>query len=1385
MKKVLFWVLPLFGICLLFSLISHFQHPTTGSDDPYRIERTEEEEEEDGYDGPAQRDAFEAERLKDPALGYVPGDRLMNVVEDLHNMRHAGTMRVAGALTWEERGPTYDVVGPDGNPRGGTSQVAAGRVIAVFVDTLNDPTGNTVWAGGANGGLWKCTNFLTGSPNWQHIDDRFDNMAISSITQNPASPQTLYFSTGEPTSNADAVIGSGIWKSTNGGTTWSRLPSTTGFQRAFRVRCDGAGNIYVANRSSVLATTSGSGLYRSSDGGITWQNITPSPLTATNGICTDIEITAAGRFHASFGYAGSKVQHVYTDNPQTVSSANWNNSTGIRLSTASAYRLELAEQGNILYGVTIVSGNLDSAYKSTDGGATWTKQNIAAFSTSIMNGQGWYNLTLAINPNNSTEFIVGGLDAYKFTASGTATPTRLTYWVTTTPYVHADHHFIQWWKAGSESRLIMGTDGGVFYSSNGGSTFTDKNRNLAIKQFYSAAIHPAAGSNYMLAGAQDNGVHRFGNAGLSWTTEILGGDGCYVHISQANPQIQVGTYVYNSYHISSDGGTTWSDNDLSSDGLFVNPFDYDDVTNTMYACNRSAASNGQINRWANPHQNGPNTILTLTGLTRTTGGSLGYATAFKVSPFTRDRVYIGTSNGKVVRLDGGSTASAANINNQVTDISGAQIASGYVNSVSTGNSDDVLVATITSYGVKHVWYSSNGGIAWTAIDGNLPDIPVRWAQVDPQDDKKIYIATEAGVWYTDLVNGASTVWTNDINFPIVRTDMLKLRLSDNMLMAATHGRGVFTARLPSTPEVRFGATAVQLSERTTTTEGCRGYTDYTVPVNITEAPTGDATVQYSVQAGNTALSGSDFEISTTGTFGTPATQHIFPAGSSTPKTLTIRVYDDAEVESAETLKIGFSITGTTNAVRGAYNTYEISIVDNDLAPVLPGAGDALVGTGSYGSYVQPFRGSYAKSKSQYIYLASELRAAGLGAGNITGIAFNVTGLNSFTAYQGFTVGMKHTTLAVFPGISFESGATTCFSGNYFPVSGNSPINFSTPFNWDGVSNILVEFCYDNTTSPGADDQVTTSVTTGLMGIWNRVTTGTGCSLAAVYATTNGSNVRPNLTFKGLLTGNPVETASGATRTHSFGGSNGTVHYYSNAGKLMATLKSIDGFDYGCTQLTVDRAGTTALPFNNNSALNFVTAKTFHVSPATNNSSGQYTITLYYTEAEKAGWEAATGNVWDSIRIVKVKSQIGNYTPLNPAPDGPNGVEVVRPTLGRYGNDYTLTYTFASGFSGFAAGIVSATGGTTAVSGVDPDVTEIKLMPTVVRDATTLRVRSRRSMQIDWQVVDASGRVVSRFRQNVSAGINDVPLRFGRLAAGTYTITGQTGKGKTIIRFVRS
>lgn len=756
---------------------------------------TDNEEENEKYDSPMERYLLELEKTKDPALGYVPVERLWNAIEyaRFQKENYRGNSLLAGI--WEERGPSFDSVGPsNGNGRGSTRNEAltAGRIRAVLVDAF-DPTGNTVFAGGVDGGLWKCTNFLDNIPNWQPIDDYFDNMAISYMCQNPADPDVMYFSTGEPANNADAVLGRGVWKSINHGATWSFLPSSINFTRGFRILCDNAGNVYLASRTTSAAT---SGLFRSNDGGSSWTNITPSGVST---ICTDIEISSTGRLHASFGYSSSTVtlgtvQYRYTDIASTVTSGSgWQTGAGI---ITAANRLELAVKGDTVYAApTNISNNVVSTYRSFDGGANWVQNNTTSYTTGVSNTQGWYNITLEINPNDATQFIVGGLDAYRSVDTG-KTVQRRTFWVSTTPYVHADHHYTKWWNVGGETRILIGCDGGLFLSrDNGGSLITswkDKNRNLNIKQFYSVAIHPTL-TNYFLAGAQDNGSHQFKNPGLSYTTEVRGGDGCFTDIDQVDPQYQFISVTNNQYSRSSNGGATWTAFNFATTGRFVNPFVYDGIAKKLYA----DETTNQVRRWNDPTTatstaTDTTTILTIPELSNTN------PSAFAISPNVANRLYVGTGNARLIYVNNADTVSNSSVSANTTVITGPWPLTGYLNCVAVApvtEGPEPLLAIFSNYGLNNIWHSTNGGNSWTACDGNLPDMPVRWAFFDPNNTNKAVIATEAGIYSTQNLNGASTVWTISPGFPIVRVDMIKYRASDGVVAAATHGRGLFTTTI--------------------------------------------------------------------------------------------------------------------------------------------------------------------------------------------------------------------------------------------------------------------------------------------------------------------------------------------------------------------------------------------------------------------------------------------------------------------------------------------------------------------------------------------------------------------------------------------------------------
>ena len=734
----------------------------------------------DKYDGAGEAVEFEFQRTKNLTTGKVSNEALMNAINETVRAKKEIQPRAA-TLTWAERGPFTDAVGPSNGNTRPNNEITAGRIRAQWVD-LSDNTGKTVWVGGVDGGLWKTTDITVATPTWILVNDYLSNLAVSGICQDPTNHSIMYFCTGEAYYNADRVRGNGVFKSTDGGVTWSQLSSTTAYTLCSRIQCDAAGNVYLG--TNLIS----SGLLRSTNGGSTWTTITPQGLT-TN--ITDFEISSTGRFHVAVGYYEAGGGYRYTDNPSTVTSATWSSpSTAFTYPSGTAARIELSCSGNTLYALPSNTGAvMTQIHKSTDGGVTWattplTTTNITDLNGSTTQGQAWYCMGVDIDPSNANTAIIGGLNCLK-TTDGGATWTKISEWVGTTgQYVHADIQNIKWYDGGN--KLLIASDGGVHYSSDKGATFRNRNTNLRIKQFYSCAIHPNATTSpdYFLAGAQDNGTHQLNSAGISSSVEVTGGDGAFVAIDQDEPQYQFGAYVYNQYRRSTNGGASWSSVNLSTsnaNGQFINPWDYDNTNNKIYG---SWAAGAYV-RWDNPQTGSTFSAVTIPSFNSVKIGSV------LASPYTAHQVYFGTSGGRIVKVTNANTATPTDVN-----ITAATMPTGYVNCINIGTDDNNLLACFTNYGVSNVWITTNGGTSWTAIDGNLPDMPVRWAMFAPNDNTKAYIATETGVWGTELINGASTVWVPNASFPTVRTDMLKYRSSDRTIVAATHGRGLWTAIIP-------------------------------------------------------------------------------------------------------------------------------------------------------------------------------------------------------------------------------------------------------------------------------------------------------------------------------------------------------------------------------------------------------------------------------------------------------------------------------------------------------------------------------------------------------------------------------------------------------------
>jgi PKD repeat protein len=722
---------------------------------------------------------------RDPKTLTVPRERLYTAYLYAQSLRN-NPQRVSAALVgmnWVERGPNN----------------VSGRTRTMIVSAL-DPTGQTVFTAGVGGGVWKTTNISAASPTWTPVNDFFTNIAVTTIAQDPSNPNRIFFGTGEGWLNLDAIRGDGIWMSTDGGNTFAQMAGTAANANFSFI------NKIVVHPSSgdVFAATNG-GLFRYN--GTAWSKVLGNGVGAATDIIADIEIAANNSLVASTGRIFSVADGVYRS-PLGISGTWTKLNLGTNgFPTTGFERLEIAcapSNASVIYCMAMSSASrgLLNIYKTVDAGLTWTTCALPVdadpgIGNDMTRTQAWYDLSIGVDPSNANTLIVGGIDLFKSTNGGTSW-TQLTHWYGGFSFqnVHADQHAVVYRNS---NEVYFTNDGGIYRSTNGGTTITFAGTNYNVTQYYACAINPTYGSNQYLAGAQDNGTQQYSVTGMNSTVEVTGGDGAFCHIDQLNQNLQFTAYVYNNIYRSTNGGGTFTSIRTDNNGSFINPSDFDNVNKNFYA----GYTNGMYTRLLNA-----GTSTTFSNVTITAFNS-GSVTTVACSPVTAHRVFFGLGNGRVVRVDGanGATPTGVMINGGSSGFPVSATSPVSISCIAIENDDDNhLLVTISNYGTTSVFETKNGGVSWTNVEGNIPDMPVRWALFNPIDSSSALVATELGVWTTDKLNGASTVWgPSNSGLANVRTDMLQVRASDNIIIAATHGRGLYSTDYFSPPYADFSA----------------------------------------------------------------------------------------------------------------------------------------------------------------------------------------------------------------------------------------------------------------------------------------------------------------------------------------------------------------------------------------------------------------------------------------------------------------------------------------------------------------------------------------------------------------------------------------------------
>jgi uncharacterized repeat protein (TIGR01451 family) len=744
----------------------------------------------------------ERKRLIDPATGTVPYERLEEARRQLTE-RQSETNASIPNVIWQERGPSN----------------AGGRTRAILFDP-NDPARKKVWAGSVRGGLWYTNDITDVNATWTPVSDFWENRVISALAADPSNPQIMYAGTGD---RYDYLSGSGIWKTTNGGTTWTRLSSTipSGNAPSVNRALEFIQRIVVNSSGHVFAATQ-YGVVKSTDGGNSWSYaLAPGQLIGVGGNTsdyyydnvTDLEIGKDGILFAAFNpsrvfkstdASGNTWQEI------TPPGGTGSERTELALAPSSSGTLQVIYAVSRAYNATNYSQDIRWFKKSTNGGVTWSDVSIPLDYSSrhFTAGNGYYSMGLAVSPANSNIVFAGGVDWYRSTDGGAT-------WTSALTYTYSEHSLI--FQPGTPTAVVFSNEYGVYWSADmGGATqspsIVDRRNGYRAAEVNSVAMKASAGNNYMLASARPLGVFTMSGAGLSAspnffyrTTAELG----LTFIDEDEPNIQLFTTYGNSNLYN---GSTYSTVLTTNAQSATNPAEYDSQSNTLYV--PYYTSGEYYIRRGTGIGSGSVVVTNMLLL------GIGYSqTVFKLG---RDRttMFIGTSNGEVYKITGlnQSYVSVSPCSNNAfpryTSIS----------SIDIGATDNELLVTLSNYGVQSVWYTNDGGTTWTGKDQSnygLPDMPVRQALFNPQNRKQVFLATELGIWSTTDITATNPGWTfTSSGLGATRVNQLRYRASDGLLTAATAGRGIWSSDALAIP---YTAPAIAISNISSTTL-CAGNT---------------------------------------------------------------------------------------------------------------------------------------------------------------------------------------------------------------------------------------------------------------------------------------------------------------------------------------------------------------------------------------------------------------------------------------------------------------------------------------------------------------------------------------------------------------------------------
>lgn len=764
-----------------------------------------------------------------------------------------------------------DVFTPLGPRPLGSGGGIAGRVNVVVAHPTNPAI---AWLGADGGGVWKTTNCCDANTTWVNTTDNsattepIQNSAIGDLTLDPNNPDVLYAGTGDLRFGSFSFGSNGILKSVDGGNSWTVkgadvfnpfYPPNVNLPPQYQA----IGKVVVdPNNSNIVIVGAKTGVYLSYNGGDDWTgpcltNAFPSQRQDITGlIATDMGATtrliasvgtrafattvqtgleqngANGLYRATVPASGCPTFTTISrpDNGWPAGTAQ-----GAPVPANPLGRIDIAiapSDPNVIYAQVAVpnSGStILGVWRSGDGGENWTQPQLGNISGS--GTQSWYNAGLTVHPSDPNTVILSAFRTFRSTTGGSA-------FTSLGSFPHVDHH-ARTFVGNDPNRLLIGTDGGVYYSGNAmaaSPTWTALNATLNTIEFYSGGISPnfnTAPQASAVGGAQDNScmvsTWSGGNFGPQTWFGRNGGDGIWSTIEPILQQrwyysSQNGAIVASTSASGGLGGTStvsaapsgWGSDRKS----FLTNFDLyrfgGETTGCPAAtgCGRIIAGSHRV--WESVSGGVPtgSWVPNSPDLTKGTLGDRSFINQVAYAVNTPNNAIAGTNDGNVwigFNLGQNIADSATWVN--VTG-NNAVLPNRFVLDVATDPLDPLIGYAVmagfdqnTPSTPGHVFQvkctASCASFTWRNVSGNLPNIPVNSVIVNPHRPTQVFAGSDWGLYYTDDVEADPVVWQKHEGLPNVMIWDMTIDRGFTTLAVWTRARGAWVWPLPGDPDGVF------------------------------------------------------------------------------------------------------------------------------------------------------------------------------------------------------------------------------------------------------------------------------------------------------------------------------------------------------------------------------------------------------------------------------------------------------------------------------------------------------------------------------------------------------------------------------------------------------